>query len=90
MASNTSTARGINYKCAMLYYSNGEWARAAKELSAISSDGDAQIFELLAKCYLRMNEREKYHEKINLAINAYIALGENEKAERLKQNIQPV
>lgn len=86
----TSIVRGSDYKCAMLYYGNGEWARAAKGLSQITADADAHIYELLAKCYLRLNEHPKYQEHINLAITAYTALGETEKAERLKQSIQPL
>jgi hypothetical protein len=88
MENKTSPARGINYKCAMLYYSNSEWARAARELSQITSSADPHIYELLAKCYLRLNERPKYQEFIHLAINTYTTLGETEKAERLRQNIQ--
>jgi len=81
-----SMFRGVNYKCAMLYYNNSEWARAIKEFEQIVNATDPHIYEMLAKCYLKAGDFTKYEENQNLAIQSYEAVGEAEKADRLRQN----
>ena len=83
-----SMFRGINYKCAMLYYNNSEWARAIKEFEQILNETDPHIYEMLAKCYLKAGDVGNYEANLNLAIKAYDTLGEAEKAERLRQSLK--
>ncbi len=80
-----SQFRGIDYKCAMMYFSNGEWARAIKEFERIIDESDPQIYEMLAKCYQRSLNPAKYEEFMKLAITSYRFTGEAEKADRLQQ-----
>lgn len=82
-----SMFRGVNYKCAMLHYNNEAWARAIKEFEIIVNPTDPQIYEMLAKCYRKLGETQKYVENMGLAIKAYILVGEIEKSERLKLNL---
>jgi uncharacterized protein HemY len=82
-----SMFRGINYKCGMLYYNNGEWPRAIKEFEQIANETDPHIYEMLAKCYLKNGDTAKQQEYLKLAIASYVATGEAEKAERLKQGL---
>jgi hypothetical protein len=83
-----SMFRGINYKCGMLYYNEGQWARAIKEFEQIANETDPHIYEMLAKCELKSNNIPKQQEYLKLAIVAYLATGETEKAERLQQGLQ--
>ena len=82
-----SMFRGINYKCAMLYYTNGEWTRAIKEFEQITDATDPHIYEMLAKCFLKSGDKAKSDENLKLAIASYETLGEHDKAERLKLNL---
>jgi lipopolysaccharide biosynthesis regulator YciM len=82
-----SQFRGIDYKCAMMYFSNGEWTRAIKEFERITNESDPQIYEMLAKCYQRSGDPLKHEEFMKLAIASYITVGESDKAERLKASL---
>lgn len=81
--------RGINYKCAMLHYNNAEWAKAIKELEQIANESDPHIYEMLAKCNTRLGLSSKAEDFIGLAIKSYETLGDTEKAEKLRQSLQP-
>jgi lipopolysaccharide biosynthesis regulator YciM len=76
--------RGVNYKCAMLHYNNGDWLKAIREFEQIVNETDPPIYEMLAKCYQRSGNNERYLEYLQLAVNSYEALGETDKANRLK------
>jgi hypothetical protein len=80
-----SQFRGINYKCAMLNITNEQWDRAIKELVQIMDPTDPQIYEILAKCYLKLGQADKHLEHMNLAITSYEALGDPDKAARLRE-----
>jgi Tfp pilus assembly protein PilF len=82
-----SQFRGIDYKCAMMYFTNGEWVRAVKEFERIINESDPQIYEMLAKCYQRSGDPSKCEEYMTLAISSYITVGEADKAERLKTSM---
>jgi predicted Zn-dependent protease len=82
-----SQFRGIDYKCAMMYFSDGQWARAIKEFERITNESDPQIYEMLAKCYQRSGDPSKYKDYTTLAIASYATTGETDKAERLKTSL---
>jgi lipopolysaccharide biosynthesis regulator YciM len=85
-----SLFRGIDYKCAMVYFSNQEWPKAIKEFERITNESDPQIYEMLSKCYQRSGNLAKGKECLDLAIQSYILTGDSEKAERLRAAAAPV
>ena len=82
--------RGIDYKCAMLYFNNGEWQKSIKAFESIVAidKNDANIYEMMSKCYSRLNNADKYFEYLRLAINSYESGGESEKVNQLRAKLK--
>ena len=79
--------RGIGYKCAMLYFNNEQWSKALKEFSNIVNQTDPCIYEMMAKCYLRLGEASKHREFLALAMESYRLCGEYDKEKQIKEKL---
>lgn len=79
--------RGIGYKCAMLHYSNSDWAKAIKEFETIVNESDPYIYEMMAKCYSKLSNNIKYLEYLQLAASSYEKCGETEKLEQIRNKL---
>ena len=77
--------RGISYKIAMGHMSEQRYERAIKEFLQIPGyESDAQVCELMARCYLKLGQVAGAEKHVDLAILEYGKEENTEKVEKLK------
>jgi len=83
----SSIYRGIDYKCGMLYFNDEKYQKAITEFSRIISPTDPAIYELISKCYRKLNDIPNYKINLELAMKAYTECGDIEKAQQMKDKL---
>jgi hypothetical protein len=82
-----SKFRGISYKIAMGYMTDGKFTRAINEFLTIPGFmEDAQVCELLSRCCYKAGDMDNFHKYHAQAILKYDEEGNVEKAEMLRAN----
>ena len=79
--------RGIDYKCGMLYFNDEKYQRAIAEFTRIANPTDPHIYEMIAKCYRKLNDTDNFRKNTELASQYYTDCGEPEKAQQMKDKL---
>jgi hypothetical protein len=89
MLSGSHKFRGISYKVAMGYMADQKYDRAIREFATLPNyENDAQICELMARCYKKMDRMVDFEKYIDIAISQYAKEENEEKAKKLKEEFK--